>query len=274
MPLLRINRRHPGAGTLFFVNDDGWALTCSHVVDLLIAAPQMEAKYRQFRADVAAMPSTMSLKERHRRAAQKHGYTAETMVELSASFLGCVDKQTATFVKHPTADLALLHFQGYTNRFYDGTAVFPTDTTGLKPGKLLCRLGFPFPQFTNFVYSSADDKIEWTDAGNTNVTWFPLEGMITRIVTDAARMEIGFEMSTPGLRGHSGGPVFDSGARVWGMQYRTTHLDLDFDVDIEVLRAGKKKRIAESAFLHVGWCVHVDLMKAFMREHNVAFTEA
>jgi hypothetical protein len=57
------------------------------------------------------------------------------------------------------------------------------------------------------------------------------------------------------------------------MQAATNHLDLDFDVDIEVLRDGKKRRIQESAFLHVGHCVHVDALKRFMREHNVAFQE-
>lgn len=33
---------HPGAATLFFINSDGWALTCRHVAEHLIAFPKSE----------------------------------------------------------------------------------------------------------------------------------------------------------------------------------------------------------------------------------------
>ncbi len=81
-------------------------------------------------------------------------------------------------------------------------------------------------------------------------------------------------MSTPGLRGQSGGPAFDPDTKVWGVQYGTNHLDLDFDVDQEVYRSGIKKKVKDSAFLHVGHCVHVDILKAFMTQHGVKFPEA
>jgi hypothetical protein len=80
-------------------------------------------------------------------------------------------------------------------------------------------------------------------------------------------------MSTPGLRGQSGGPAFDTEGRVWGMQSSTKHLDLDFDVDIEVLRGGRRKRVTNSPFLHVGNCIHVNVLKSFMRSMGVKFQE-
>ena len=57
------------------------------------------------------------------------------------------------------------------------------------------------------------------------------------------------------------------------MQAATNHLDLDFDVDMEVLRNGEKRHVKDSAFLHVGHCVHVDVLKQFMRDNNVTFQE-
>lgn len=54
----------------------------------------------------------------------------------------------------------------------------------------------------------------------------------------------------------------------------TKHLDLNFDVDLEVIRDGQKKKIKESAILHVGHCIHIDKIKDFMNEHKVKFTEA
>jgi ABC-type molybdate transport system ATPase subunit len=80
-------------------------------------------------------------------------------------------------------------------------------------------------------------------------------------------------MSTPGLKGQSGGPAFDIEGRVWGIQSATNHLDLDFDVDQEVIRGGHTKRVKDSAFLHVGHCVHVEIVKTFMKENNVQFQE-
>ena len=51
-------------------------------------------------------------------------------------------------------------------------------------------------------------------------------------------------------------------------------LDLDFDVDTEVLRNGHRHRVQDSAFLHGGRCIHVDVLKRFMQDHGVAFQEA
>lgn len=97
--------------------------------------------------------------------------------------------------------------------------------------------------------------------------------MITRRLLDSEEQVYGFEMSTPGLRGQSGGPAFDTEGKVWGMQFATKHLDLNFDVDQEVLRKGIEKRVTDSAFLHVGRCINIDVLKAFMKENNVQFTE-
>jgi len=57
------------------------------------------------------------------------------------------------------------------------------------------------------------------------------------------------------------------------MQSLTKHLDLDFDVDVEVQRGSKTRRVQDSAFLHVGGCIHVDPLKEFMRENGVKFKE-
>ena len=120
---------------------------------------------------------------------------------------------------------------------------------------------------------SSTDHIRWTTAGRLNTPQFPIEGMVTRHLLGQDDQIVGFELSTPGLRGQSGGPAFDVEGRIWGMQAATRHLDLDFDVDVEVLRAGHKSRVKDSAFLHVGHCVHVNILKQFMRDNGVAFQE-
>ena len=41
----------------------------------------------------------------------------------------------------------------------------------------------------------------------------------------------------------------------------------------EIIANGKRNKISNNPFLHVGICVHVDRIKEFLREKNIAFTE-
>ena len=169
--------------------------------------------------------------------------------------------------------MALLHFEKFTKLSCSSFPTFAKDGSDLKQGKSLCRLGFPFPEFTNYRYDPATDAIEWTTTGKDVTPIFPIEGMLTRHLGDDQGNIMGFELSTPGLRGQSGCPVFDVEGRVWGMQSATNHLDLDFDVDQEVIRGGVKRKVKDSAFLHVGHCVHVDVLKEFLTGKGVSFKE-
>ena len=119
---------------------------------------------------------------------------------------------------------------------YSGYARFAKDETGIKQGKFLCRLGFPFPEFTNYIFNKDTDDIEWTNTGVNVSPRFPIEGMVTRFLVDQQHGLYGIELSTPGLRGQSGGPLFDRNGTVYGMQFSTKHLHLGFDmVDKEIM---------------------------------------
>ena len=205
---------------------------------------------------------------------RKHGYSKNALFELRNLFCDCVEGPLEFEIRaHKTLDVALIHFRRFTKLGCGVFPVFASDDDALKQGKFLCRLGFPFPEFTNYAYDSAADSIHWTDTGRQDSPRFPIEGMVTRHLVDDSHRVVGFELSTPGLRGQSGGPAFDTEGVVWGMQAATNHLDLDFDVDQEVVRKGQKRRVSDSAFLHVGRCLHVGILKEFMREHEVAFQE-
>ena len=180
----------------------------------------------------------------------------------------------ANITKHSKLDVAIIKFHSFDKLLCEQFPVFPKDTSGLVPGLSLCRLGYPFAEFTNYTYNKGTDSIEWTTTGKSTTPRFPIDGMVTRRLLDDSGAVTGFEISTPGLRGQSGGPAFDVEGRIWGMQSKTGHLDMDFDVDLQVMRAGVPKRIQESTVLHVGHCIHVDVLKAFMKENNVGFDEA
>ncbi|MEJ7623156.1 MAG: serine protease [Pyrinomonadaceae bacterium] len=264
----------PGSGTFFFVNCDGWALTCAHVAKQFLDAAQIAEQFNAFKAERDLIPEGKNRNHAVHLLEKKHGYGPGKPLELHSRLIGCVEGPLNIDIKfHPGLDVALLKFNGFTRLLCDTFPTFARDDDDLKQGKSLCRLGFPFPEFNNYGYDESTDSIGWTATGQELTPRFPIDGMVTRHVADEAGKIIAFELSTPGIRGQSGGPAFDIEGKVWGMQSITKHLDLDFDVDVEVMRGAGVKRIQESAFLHVGGCIHVKVLKEFMREHNVSFHE-
>jgi len=280
-PLHTITRTYgglvlPGTSTFFFVNDSGVAITCKHVLDLIPAADNVNQNYLRFKAERDRIPNDGNYKKHLKGLELKYKFNAETTVQLKNNFLNCFDKiEQIVCHAHPTLDLAILEFKGFDKTFYNSHATFLKDSSKIKQGKYLCRIGYPFPEFNNFKHNPDTDDIEWTNTGNPNSPSFPIDGIVTRFVGDANQNGIiGIEMSTPGLRGQSGGPLFDTEGRVYGMQFATNHLHLGFDMkDKELIIDGKRTKVNNSPFLHVGLCVHVDKIKEFLREHKVSFTE-
>lgn len=264
----------PGTSTLFFVNEDGVAITCKHVLDLIIQANQVNAQFQNFKLERDKLAKDGKFKKNLMGLEMKYKYKKETPVQIKNNFVNSVDIiGNIKWHAHPTLDLAILIFEGYQQKHYTSYATFVKDPNKIKQGKSLCRLGYPFPEFNNFQHNSITDDIEWTNVGNLFSPKFPLDGIITRFGGDSTQI-ISIEMSTPGLRGQSGGPLFDADGLVYGMQYMTSHLHLGFDIkDKEMIIEGKKTKISNSPFLHVGHCIHVDRIKEFLTLHKIKFYE-
>lgn len=264
----------PGSATLFFVNSEGWALTCAHVAKFFIDAGKIAERFDAFRAERAEIPADRNQRNAINQLERKYGYKPGEIVELHTRFIDCVEGNVNLDIKiHGSLDLALINFRDSSRVICDNFPVFGKDSSDLKQGLSICRLGFPFPEFSNYGYNQLTDSIGWNNQGQEFTPRFPMDGMLTRHVADTEGKIIAFELSTPGIRGQSGGPAFGVDGRVWGMQSLTRHLDLDFDIDVEVQRGTKVKRVQDSAFLHAGGCIHIDPIKEFMRDNGVRFDE-
>ncbi len=280
-PLHTISRTYsglilPGSSTFFFVNDNGIAITCKHVLDLIPAADNINQTYLQFKAEREKLPKDGKYRRNLQGLELKYKYNADTTIQLKNNFLNCFDTiKEITCHAHPTLDLAILEFKGFNKIYYTSHARFIKDSNKIKQGKSLGRIGFPFPEFNNFKHNPDTDDIEWTNTGNPNSPSFPIDGIVTRFVGSNQNEITGIEMSTPGLRGQSGGPLFDTDGSIYGMQFATNHLHLGFDMkDIEIINNGKKNKVSNYPFLHVGICVHVDKIKEFLNQHNINFSLA
>jgi len=264
----------PGAATLFFVNELGYAITCKHVANVIAQADAVNKHYGEFNKEEANLPSSGKYKRKYKDLEKKYKYRTGLTTQIKNTFVGCIDKFSSISIKmHPKYDVAILRFEGFTKLGYEKYATFLKDTSTIKQGKMLCRLGYPFPEFTNFRYNEKADDIEWTQEGKQSTPRFPMDGMITRRLLDSG-LDVGIELSTPGLRGQSGGPLFDENGIIYGMQASTHHLHLGFDIkDKEINFGAQKKKVSNYPFMHLGNCVHVDIIKAFLKEHNVKFYE-
>ena len=263
----------PGSATLFFVNDEGWALTCRHVANLMISSLKTNQNYEEFRKACAEVAGSQKARVLIKSLEKKYGIDQNKAVQVEFQFPGCFDKYEAIDITpHPKHDLAILHFRGYEKVLYTGHAVFGMSGNDKRPGDCFVRLGFPFPEFNDFKYDQELDRIVWTGEGRSFTPRFPIDGMYTRNIADDTGRITGIELSTPGLRGQSGGPLFDDKGVIYGIQSMTRHLHLGFDmVNEEMVFGGRKQKVNNQPFLHVGQCLNLSVIKEFLDKNHVKY---
>lgn len=264
----------PGAATMFFVNELGMAVTCKHVAQIIAKAGAVNNQYSKFKTEKLSLSNNNKYKRKLRELEKKYQYGKNITIQIKNLFVDCVDKYDSSEIEfHPIYDLAIIKFKGYKKLLYKNHAIFLKDEKLVQQGKYLCRLGYPFPEFSNYKYESEKDDIVWTKEGNPQTPRFPIDGIITRKLSNKGKV-IGIEISTPGLKGQSGGPLFDTNGVVYGMQSRTHHLHLGFDIkEKEILEGSKRKKVSNHPFLHLGNCVHVNIVKSFLKEKEVKYYE-
>lgn len=265
----------PWTGTFFFVNDQGMAVTCRHIANNIINTDSINQRYDLVKKERDSFGTKTDGKYKKQIAALEAKYglvKQETIIQIKNTIMDSFDSiTTIDCVTHPTLDLAILKFKGFSKILYRSQATFMKNSDGIKQGKYLCRYGYPFPEFNNFQYDPVKDDIEYISTGVVGTPAFPMDGIVTRHLGDGKQI-FGIEMSTPGLRGQSGGPLFDTNGLIYGMQYATNHLHLGFDMkNKEITSEGKKIMVTNQPFLHVGHCIHVDRIKEFLTEHKISF---
>lgn len=272
--LYRSEKVIPSAATLFFVNEDACAITCKHVAAIIAQAGAVNGNYSRFSRDRESLPISKKYNKRLRELEKKYQYDEKVTVQIRNLFVDCADFKGFEIKVHPLYDLAIIKFNNYTKKGYKNYAVFLKDDKEIFQGKNLCRLGYPFPEFSNYAFDKNKDDISWTREGRQGTPRFPIDGMVTRQVLESSGKMIGIELSTPGLKGQSGGPLFNSSGIVYGMQSMTHHLHLGFDIkEQEIFDGNEKKMVSNYPFLHLGVCISAGIIKTFLSKNNVKFYE-
>ena len=109
----------PACSTMIVVNDEGYAITCRHVVNGLIApAYSINERYNHFKDELRMLISKGEKGNILHEVEKKYGYSRNTptTVQLKNQYVDVVDNLTEVrWWNHLTYDIALIKFEGFKN---------------------------------------------------------------------------------------------------------------------------------------------------------------
>lgn len=254
-------------GTFIIINPEGWILTAGHLFDSFV-------KYQQ---DMKKIKEVEEINARKASMAVQGAMTLPDTIQPDPKWItnhsfwwgGDGLRITSVYVNREI-DIALAKLDGFRPDMVQEYPIF-RDPDTMRPGTSICRTGFPFANIaTDFDEGSKSFRIR---NGVLPLPFFPNDGIHTRNVLKQNKSREGnydmlyVETSTPGLKGQSGGPIFDTNGHIYAMQVQTNHIPLGFHPISEY----DGKSIVENQFLNVGIGVHGKLLQQIMRDHHISF---
>ncbi|MFC1860820.1 serine protease [Chloroflexota bacterium] len=256
-------------GTFIILNDEGWIVTVAHLFQPHLAFIQHKQEIQNYNDQLTSINNNTSLN-----AKQKQKHIAKLKINnkwiTNLSYWWGNDKfKLETINIQGEIDLAVGKITNYDSSLISQYPIIK-DPKVLRYGTSLCKLGFPFHNPVS-AFDEATNSFK-LQPGTLPVPRFPIEGIITRDVlagkTKDDKYDIAFiETSSPGLKGQSGGPIFDTQGTVWAIQSRTQHLPLGFSPKLKI----KGTEVEENQFLNVGWGIHPKTLVSFLQDNGVKF---
>jgi len=257
-------------GAFVVLNDEGWIITAAHLLESFLAYQQHTGELQAYEKQLKQIEHDQSLTVKQKNK-KLHRLKANPLWVTNHSFWWGWDGVSVKDVRPlPEGDLVIGRLEPFEKTKVKVYPIIKDPSKGLSPGTSLCKLGYPFHE----LKASFDEakNVFALSPGVVPLPFFPIEGIYTRNAVAGkskdGKYEIKFlETSSPGLRGQSGGPIFDVEGTVWAIQSRTTHFPLGFSPKVK--KNGKE--VEENQFLNVGLGVHPELIVAFLTDNRVSF---
>lgn len=255
-----------GIGAFIHVNNDGWILTAAHIVQLYRDYDASMRLLQQHELAATAIQADANLDDEEKaRRLRALGSLDPGWIRAFSLWWGKDGRQLRDITVLSDADLAIGRLDPFDPADVLGYPQFKDSSKSIDSGTSLCRLGFPFhdviPSFSNGSFQLPPTTFP--------IPLFPNEGILTRLILLGKHpqgYDVGFlETSSPGLRGQSGGPIFDSEGTVWAVQSQTRHMPLGFSPPVPGAQNGE----VEHQFMNVGWGAHPATIIGFLAERGI-----
>ena len=253
-------------GTFIVLNEDGWILTASHVIEKIIEIENEVKLYSDFMQKKFKIQSNQKLTRAKKKSAIKKltKPLSKNSITSFAIWLGRNDWHIETYEGSKLGDLAVGQIKNFDRNSISVYPEFKNPNTNLNVGKSLCKLGFPFHSIKP-IYDENNNSFH-VPPESLPITYFPIEGIFTRTLVEKQNPQIKFiETSSPGLQGQSGGPTFDTDGRIWAMQSKTKHYYLGFSPVVP------NQQYREHQFINCGIGTHVETIIQFLNHRNIKF---
>ncbi|MDY0064383.1 MAG: serine protease [Bacilli bacterium] len=258
-------------GTAILLNNDGFFLTCAHMFLLALQFEKDKVELSKFNETLQSITCPDKRKKFMKKA------NPEWITNLGIFFPKYntgVDPSTVRL----NLELDLAIFKVLSLPSFEPTIVFPTfnKTKAILPGTSFCRLGFPF-KTANVNFDKEKNMFNMDFLSSLNV--IPNDGIITQFINNISPVEVqgikrsgsAIETSTPGLRGQSGGPIFDVDGIILGLQSFTTTTPLDIDGIVKNKKFPNKKDEHFPQFILFGVGISSSQICSFLDAENIAY---
>jgi S1-C subfamily serine protease len=255
-----------GLGSFILLNSSGWILTASHIVQVLTTIQQHQQELINYKNKVEEIEKNSGLTIKQKRSKINSIHTNGKWLTNLSFWWGADTISISQFQISPSADIAIGKIDNFKPHPDQAYPKFRnTDDTLI--GASLCKLGFPFHDIkTTFNEATASFSLP---PGTVPVPRFPIDGIGTRFnlmnFPDGSAVKL-IETSSPGLRGQSGGPIFDIEGNICAMQIKTNHYPLGFNPEIEI----NGRKTVEPQFINVGVGVTSETILSFLNANHVA----
>jgi hypothetical protein len=255
-----------GVAACVLLNEDGWILSSSHVLKMIPDLMIEEAETRRLEAEIQSVGGRPANRHERRRHRSGHAGPKPTATDRWSVMAG-PGLGIELVIGLEIGDLALGKLRGFVPDPNMQYPVFKNPTADLEGGTSLCRLGFPFHHFEP-TYDPLTNSFN-LPIGALPMATFANEGIFSRgmdvlVLDEVTRQPVQtpfpikfIETSSAGLRGQSGGPIFDSEGRIWGIQSSTTSYAMDLNTD------------DTPQYYHVGVGTHCATIIGFLTQNNI-----
>lgn len=259
-------------GTCVVINDKGWIITAGHILTEIQRLADSEQKTRDLENQIKAVNAEASMaRDERRRRLKKIGPPRPEDTDRSGVWFGRDGVIMKEGYRLPLADIGVARLEPYDPSWVLRHPVFKDPSKNFEPGTSLCRMGFPFHRITP-MWDETKAGFQ-LPLGSVPLPLFPIEGIFTRTAEIILAPGPGspaaippfplrmVETSSVGIPGQSGGPIFDTEGRIWGIQSSTSSFPLEL-------------KTPEKQYLNVGLGVHPDTIFGFLEEQKIEYQKS